>query len=162
MFHPSELDQHFEPAFADASDLCVRRKQLARRILTSIDRGILSRPGDLALHVRKIKLCTALEKPPLLFAGLLDLFVVLGDKGTSLKLRMLRYGAKLLSENQYVVLQTHLGGVSESHVWGYSPYTLLCRQMPGISDFVRPYPQGGRYEVVSTKFRPAQSTRGSA
>jgi tetratricopeptide (TPR) repeat protein len=74
--------------------------------------------NDLRSHVQRIFIFIEQAKPDAAFSGLVDLFLVLEDKGSALKKRMLLSAKQLLSEEQFDFLRQSLslGLVSNTHL----------------------------------------------
>ncbi len=64
-------------------------------------------PGNLLNHVRRIYLHTALNENNQLFGAMLDLYLVLGDKGDRLRQRLLNLTNNLLSQNMQDLFISH-------------------------------------------------------
>jgi hypothetical protein len=64
-------------------------------------------PGNLLNHVRRIYLHMARSQADALYGAMLDLYLVLGDKGGSLRGRLLRDARKLLPRERYDLFLTH-------------------------------------------------------
>lgn len=64
-------------------------------------------PGNLLNHVRRIYLHMARRQADALYGAMLDLYLVLGDKGGSLRGRLLRNARKLLPREHYDLFLTH-------------------------------------------------------
>lgn len=69
---------------------------------------IVDNPRDLRAHVQRILLLLAAGDEVTLRASLVDLFIVLGDKGNALKARMLDCASPLLSKTVAAFLRKHL------------------------------------------------------
>lgn len=69
---------------------------------------IVDNPRDLRAHVQRILLLLAAGDEVTLRASLVDLFIVLGDKGNALKTRMLDCASPLLSKTVAAFLRRHL------------------------------------------------------
>jgi hypothetical protein len=67
-------------------------------------RRVARTPGDLLSHVRRIYLHIAEQQPDAVYGALLDLFVVLGEKGRPLRERMLQAARALLRADQETAL----------------------------------------------------------
>lgn len=66
-------------------------------------------PENLKQHVQRIMLQISSGDSERLFGALLDLFIVLGDKGEDLRKRLLKYAEPLLVREDYDYLVTHQG-----------------------------------------------------
>lgn len=64
-------------------------------------------PGNLLNHVRRIYLHLARRQPDALYGAMLDLYLVLGEKGGNLRGRLLRKGRDLLQREHYDLFLTH-------------------------------------------------------
>lgn len=64
-------------------------------------------PGNLVNHVRRIYLHMALEQPDALYGAMMDLYLVLGDKGGDLRHHLLHKARRLLSRERHDLFLTH-------------------------------------------------------
>jgi tetratricopeptide (TPR) repeat protein len=98
-------------------------------------------PGNLLNHVRRVYLHLVLQQPGPLYGALLDLYLVLGDKGGRLRHQLLHKARKLLSQEEYDLFLTHYERglqsnqplpVSQHSVFGnfFSGNMLLAEEKP--------------------------------
>ncbi len=71
----------------------------------NISFAISRNPIDLILHQQRIEYCVRKHDQPSLFAALVDLFIVLGDKGIPYKKRQLKQNQSYLSNDQKHLLK---------------------------------------------------------
>jgi len=64
-------------------------------------------PDNLVNHVRRIYVHLALRQPDALYGAMLDLYLVLGDKGGRLRGRLLHKARMLLSQEHHDLFLTH-------------------------------------------------------
>lgn len=64
-------------------------------------------PANLTNHVRRIYLHLKLKQPDALYGAMLDLHLVLGDKGGSLRGSLLRKAKNLLAKKHYNLFRSH-------------------------------------------------------
>jgi tetratricopeptide (TPR) repeat protein len=64
-------------------------------------------PGNLLNHVRRIYLHLALKESDALYGAMLDLYLVLGDKGERLRTHLLHQASALLAEKEHNLFLTH-------------------------------------------------------
>jgi len=68
---------------------------------------VARQPGNLQNHTRRIRLHLARKDAEALYGALLDLYLVLGDKGGALRGRLLRQARGLLSRERHDLFLTH-------------------------------------------------------
>ncbi|MCX8049337.1 MAG: hypothetical protein N3A55_06720 [Methylohalobius sp.] len=89
-----------------------------------LTRQIRRWPYKLQFHVCRIRAAAALEKEAL-YAALLDLFWILGEKGQSLKQRMLEWSRRRLAPARLVALEECLAGRITAQQLLFSGYSVL-------------------------------------
>lgn len=97
----------WEPAFFDwHGRLCPELPGAAyyARMLDHLHRRIVHEPRDLLAHVRRIMLAKASQNKDQVATGLSELFDVLGEKGSSLRLRLLDLCVPMLSQREFQAL----------------------------------------------------------
>lgn len=107
----------WEPAFfAGGSRLCpdLPGPDHCDRYLDHLRRRIGREPRDLLAHVRRILLAHACRRSEQVEEGLAELFGVLGDKGQSLRKRLLDLCAPMLSPDQLQALAMEEGGAGSA------------------------------------------------
>ena len=93
---------------------------------------IVRSPNDLRNHVRRIVLQHDVGESEALYAALLDLFIVLGDKGRALRKRVLEGVQSRLGKQQYRVLSACLdSGSVESSGLSAPPDSMLAAGLIG-------------------------------
>jgi hypothetical protein len=83
-------------------------------------------PDNLLNHVRRIYLHLALMQSGPLYGAMLDLYLVLGDKGQGLRNRLLKKARKLLSHEEHDLFFTHTEpGLHSNQPLPASPHSVL-------------------------------------
>jgi hypothetical protein len=83
-------------------------------------------PGNLLNHVRRFYLHLARRQADGLYGAMLDLYLVLGDKGSSLRGRLLRESRKLLPQERFDLFLTHYKkGLQRNQPLPASRYSVL-------------------------------------
>ncbi len=93
------LNSFFEPAFYEFrneywSENCLDVDKMERHLLAKI----IGNPMDLDSHVRRILLNIEFSRPDELIGALQDFYIVLGEKGETIKHYLLKYSEPVLSE----------------------------------------------------------------
>ena len=102
-----------EPVFLAPEKMSCPRGPLAReRIMAFLSRQIVREPADLQLHLRRIELFRQQQRGDGVYGGLLDLFLVLRDKGRPLRQRLLNRFAGCLEPAQKAALARGVAGAS--------------------------------------------------
>jgi hypothetical protein len=107
--HPTELGQFEQVAFKEPSHnglgipCGVDLKQWATHLAHLSARE----PENLLNHVRRIYLHLTLHQAEALYGAMLDLHLVLGNKGSNLRSRLLRDARKLLPRERYDIFLKH-------------------------------------------------------
>lgn len=109
----------FQPALADYLCHCVTRE-----------------PSDLRSHVRRVFLAHGRKNTVDLFGALVDLFIALGNKGSSLRQRMLEGAKENLEPRQYSLLRESLAGGLDERKVVFAPGAMLCRGVEGTLKLV--------------------------
>lgn len=103
---PPMAEEYF--SLAGARRLVLSGQGVSRDGSRYLAHRIVDNPNDLRAHVQRIFLLLASEDEVTLRASLVDLFIVLGDKGHALKVRMLDYATPQLSRTVAAFLRKHL------------------------------------------------------
>jgi hypothetical protein len=103
-------------------------------------------PNNLLNHVRRIFIHLKLKQSDPLYGAMVDLFLVLGDKGERLRRSLLQKSRKLLSQEQYDLFLTHLKHGLQPH------YPLPASQHSVLGNFF-----GGEKRLVSAQNDKQQS-----
>jgi hypothetical protein len=89
-------------------------------------------PGNLVNHVRRIYLHLELKQPDALYGAMLDLYLILGDKGANLRKRLLIMSEKDLPADRYNLFTTNLEkGLQRSQSFPVSQYSVFGNFMQG-------------------------------
>jgi hypothetical protein len=94
---------------------------------------IASNPKNLIAHTQRIFFCYRENLPVQLTAALVDLMVVLGERGASLKRRMLSGAKNKLDAEQWLLLQA----ASQSGKPPLVPFALLTTGIVGVTQLVK-------------------------
>lgn len=97
--------EFIEPAFLQMNGLSLSDSNCLPKIITDkLAHKITRSPNDLRSHIQRILLFIEHKKNEAAYNSLIDLFIVLGDKGHALRTRMLSAAKLLLSETQFSIL----------------------------------------------------------
>lgn len=112
---------------------------------TYLGQRILRNPRDLLAHVQRITLHQSADNADGCYGGLVDLFIILGDKGEDLRRTMLRKSRALLTDEQYDYLSSrlHEGLNSTDNQPVNKPDTCLSKGLSGTANIVRLSVPGG-------------------
>lgn len=95
-------------------------------------------PGNLLNHVRRVYLHLARRQVEELYGAMLDLYLVLGDKGSSLRGRLLRETRKLLPRERYDLFLAHYKhGLQRNQPLPASRHSVLGNFFSGRMTLVR-------------------------
>ena len=124
------------PAFMHAG-LHLRPQRLPARARRELSRHlgfrVARRPADLVAHTRRILLNAAIGDPDACYAALLDLFWVLGHRGSALRQRLLRAVAPVLEPAQRSLLGLYLrAGELNLEAEQINPHCRLARARSGL------------------------------
>lgn len=105
----SRADERLEPAFLTAyrGKLRIDARGWVDKAKAYYAHAIARSPGVLRMHVQRITLYTQ-TADPCVIGALLDLFLVLGDKGVPLRRRMLAQARPLISSHDFHALHQKL------------------------------------------------------
>ena len=97
--------EFIEPAFLQKNKLFLSDSHCLPTMITDkLAHKITRFPNDLRSHIQRIFIFIEHKKNESVYSSLIDLFLVLGDKGAALRKRMLSSAQFLLSETQFSVL----------------------------------------------------------
>jgi hypothetical protein len=134
--HVSRVHERVEPAFLTTYKTKLRIEANGRGDKTKSDYAhIIARtPEALRIHVQRIILYAQAGDPSVIGA-LLDLFLVLDNRGISLRRRMLALARPLISNPDYHALRLQLehGNRELSFQRLRSPTSVLCRGVAGTT-----------------------------
>ncbi len=89
-------------------------------------------PENLLNHVRRVYLHLELRQADELYGAMLDLFLVLGDKGEPLRTGLLKKAKTILSEEVYELFVKHLKhGLRKNRPYPISQYSVLANFFDG-------------------------------
>ncbi|MES9833865.1 MAG: hypothetical protein ABW139_16640 [Candidatus Thiodiazotropha sp. DIVDIV] len=89
-------------------------------------------PANLINHVRRVYLHLARKQPDALYGAMLDLYLILGDKGASLRKRLLKMSKRDLPRDQYVFFATHWKqGLRDNQSFPISQHSVLGNFVQG-------------------------------
>ncbi|MCU7904924.1 MAG: hypothetical protein KZQ76_03555 [Candidatus Thiodiazotropha sp. (ex Epidulcina cf. delphinae)] len=132
-----DIEKRLEPAFLIAyrGRLRINARGWKEKAKASLAHAIARTPTALWMHVQRIGLLAETADPDIL-GGIIDLFLVLGDKGPALRRRMLGLAKPLLSVEDYAILDGHLnqGSPGVSRLPLHAKTSVLS---PGITGHAR-------------------------
>ena len=122
-----------DPVFVDYHDWLVVPPGIPdTRLLDHLAHRVSRNPADLLSHVQRVILCADQRRVDETYGTLLDLFIVLGDKGYALRLRLLNKCRGVLSTQQYGTLKAAaLSGLSAIDVVPEAEHSRLCAGISG-------------------------------
>jgi len=104
-----EIDDFIEPCFLDKRHwIKSPPTDYAQKTSTYLLHQIARRPFDLVSHTQRVCLYRDLGDAEGIYGALLDLFIVLGDKGQALRQRLLQQSAFILTAENYEILSDAL------------------------------------------------------
>ena len=130
---------HPEFGLAGVSAINLPKVWRDRRTADYLAHCVARNPRDLRAHARRIAIHHALGERDDLAGAVIDLFIVLGDKGASLK-RLLfdRHAAELRLSPAWSALAAAVDGALSPHAEEIAvPTSILCRPARGGFDVVR-------------------------
>ncbi len=133
-----DLMRSIEPHFlySQSRELVSPSVHSSEVLLRYINYKITQRPESITQHVRKIKLLQASSFDyEVLFSALVDLFILLKDKGLELRRRMLLSSKEHLTRVMFAKLQAKLkaGGMTERDCWAGGLSMLATTESSGFS-----------------------------
>ncbi|MBL1259772.1 MAG: hypothetical protein COB33_004470 [Thiotrichaceae bacterium] len=104
-----KINDFIEPCFLDSSPwLNSPTNNSIYKIAHYLSHRVSKRPQDLTSHAQRISIYRHQNDPENTYAALLDLFLVLGDKGLPLRKRLLRQAASVITIENYGFLSSTL------------------------------------------------------
>ncbi|MEJ2590778.1 MAG: hypothetical protein P8178_05135 [Candidatus Thiodiazotropha sp.] len=131
----------FQTAFMEPRDnrLGLPRGVNTERWATYLAHRCAREPGNLLNHVRRFYLHLARRQSDALYGALLDLSLVLGDKGSNLRGRLLRKARDLLAREHYDLFLTHYKhGLQNNQPLPPSRHSVLGNFFSGRMTLVKP------------------------
>jgi hypothetical protein len=130
---------HPEFGLANISAINLPKVWRDRRTADYLAHCIARNPRDLRAHARRIAVHHARGEDQDLAGAVIDLFIVLGDKGKSLKHLLLdRHDSELRRTGCYPALAQALDGALSPHAAQIAlPASIFCRPTQGDFDIVR-------------------------
>ena len=128
-----------DPAFGLSASraLSIDAGAWGKRALDHFAHLVWTSPADLRAHVQRINLCVAQADADAVYGALLDLFLVLGAKGTALRERMHQFAAPALSPEIRELFQDYLArGITETDVLPTAAASVLSRGLRGTTRFI--------------------------
>lgn len=122
------------------------------QVHTFLRAAIHRQPDNLRRHVQHI---LGLSSQPqssrsAVYGALLDLFIVLGDKGLLLRRRMLNIASAFLREGDVALFESHLlGGLSANTVLAFYGDSVLTAALSGTADVVAKHAETAQSQSVS-------------
>lgn len=126
----SETELSFILSRPSKLNLNKKHSDLLEYLLYQIARN----PKNLIAHTQRIFLCYRENLPVQLTAALVDLVIALGDRGASLKHRMLAGAKNKLDEEQWLLLQD---ASQSGKLPPAVPFTLLTTGIVGVTQLVK-------------------------
>ncbi|MCU7829283.1 MAG: hypothetical protein KZQ85_09470 [Candidatus Thiodiazotropha sp. (ex Myrtea sp. 'scaly one' KF741663)] len=95
-------------------------------------------PRDLRAHVQRTLMYLSQRDPKALYAALIDLFLILGDRGREIRENLLRQARRQLTEEQYQFLMSRIEtGLSTQEPLPPNTYSSLSKGLTGTTYIVR-------------------------
>lgn len=114
-----------------------------QRLRDHLAHCISRNPADLRAHVLRIHLCARAHMGDELYGALLDLFIALGDKGQSLRARLLARCRNLLTAPRLIALGRGMAhGIAAMDVVPEAQHSRLCSGISGSRMVVAPAESG--------------------
>ncbi len=134
-----ESDDTPDPAFglSDSRALYIDAGTWGMRAPDHFAHLVSTSPADLRAHVQRINLCVARANADAVYGALLDLFLVLGTKGSALRERMLQLAGPRLSPEIRELFQDYLEqGITETDVLPAAATSALSRGLRGTTRLI--------------------------
>jgi hypothetical protein len=136
----SRLAHDTEPVFQlfGSTDLHFDTHGLQDKFTEYFGYSVARNPNDLLTHVQRINLHVRNKEADRAEGALLDLFIVLGKKGTALREHMLKIVNPLLNQKAkefFLVNFSH--GISATDVMPGSAYSVLTKAVSGTTELVQ-------------------------
>ncbi len=122
-----------DPCFFSASDYAQNRAGgVDEKILDHLAHRIQRAPADLVAHLQRLRIYHQCNHREGLYGSLLDLFIALGEKGSALRLRLLRGVAERLTKPQLALFKAGMQrGLLATDVMPLSCYSRLSGAVSG-------------------------------
>jgi hypothetical protein len=136
----SRLAHNSEPVFQlfGSTKLNIDTHGLQEKFKEYFDYSVARNPNDLRTHIQRINLHVRNEEADRAEGALLDLFIVLGSKGTALREHMLKTVTPLLNqESKEFFLVNFSCGISATDVMPDSAHSVLTKAVSGITELVQ-------------------------
>ena len=115
-------------------------------------------PGNLLNHVRRIYIHLELKQSEPLYGAMVDLYLVLGDKGEHLRHNLLQKARKLISQEQHDLFLTHFKqGLQPCHPIPASQHSVLGNFFSGEMRLVSE--QNDEQPSISREIDPLELAR---
>jgi hypothetical protein len=96
-------------------------------------------PRDLRAHVQRTFLLLAKGDIEALYGALIDLFIILGDRGIELRKNLVTRSKPILKNHQYEFLMAHMeSGLDTNEPLPINTFSSLSKGQAGTSNIVRP------------------------
>lgn len=124
-----------EPAFQKPDSGSLHLRSEAGRLLAHLEMHLARKPDDLTSHTRRILIAGQLGDGEATYGALVDLFIVLGERGVGLKSAMLSQTALQLDPAQRRFLASHLasGVRADEYVQPPASRSVLTRGLVGMT-----------------------------
>ncbi len=122
-----------DPCFFSAGDYAQNRAGgMDEKILDHLAHRIQRAPADLIAHLQRLKIYHQCDNGEGVYGALLDLFIALGEKGSALRLRLLRGVAARLTQSQLALFKVGMQrGLLATDVMPLSRYSRLSGAVSG-------------------------------
>jgi len=140
----AEQDGSIEETLYDAafhipgsSRLEIKTRKRIDEVADFLDHLAYRTRGDLRCHVQRVYAHIRRRDPEAVYGALLDLFIILNERGRPLRKRMLETCCKRISEDRYAFLARHLdSGIREIDAVPPVRTSLLTKGISGINQLV--------------------------
>lgn len=124
-----------EPAFQQPDSNILHLRGEAGRLLAHLEMHLARQPDDLTSHTRRILIAWHLGDGDATYGALVDLFIVLAERGVGLKSAMLSQTALQLDPPQRRFLASHLasGVRADENVQPPASRSVLTRGLVGMT-----------------------------
>ena len=124
-----------EPAFQQPDSNILHLRGEAGRLLAHLEMHLARQPDDLTSHTRRILIAWQLGDGDATYGALVDLFIVLAERGVGLKSAMLSQTALQLGPSQRRFLASHLasGVRADEPVQPPASRSVLTRGLVGMA-----------------------------
>ncbi len=126
-----------EPVFLLRMDIIGDDEQLGNKIASYLAHRIVRCVTDLESHIKRIVIYSNFHNSDAVYGSLLDFFIALGDKGLSIRKRMLEMVAGIIGRSRYAQLLGVLdSGLTSDKLLPYTPYSMLSGSFVGATPLV--------------------------